>query len=104
MVRENALPIDHISSLFLEGAETIYRYTEQGNVIVQFLVNYQDGVSREIQTAGANIGSGNGGNGGMRLLIVDPEENVVYTGECVAFKIAISDGDDVPTRNLFCDA
>ncbi|MDF1586449.1 Ig-like domain-containing protein [Marinimicrococcus flavescens] len=65
--------------IFGDGAETLVSYDQFGNPVYQMLVNYQNGISSEI-TSGGGIGSGsNGGNGAIRLLTIDPENNAVYT-------------------------
>ncbi|KPF66142.1 hypothetical protein IP69_15715 [Bosea sp. AAP35] len=65
--------------IFGDGAETLVSYDQFGNPVHQMMVNYQNGVSSEI-TSGAGAGSGsNGGNGAIRLLTIDPENNAVYT-------------------------
>lgn len=58
--------------IFGDGAETLVSYDNFGNPVYQMLVNYQNGVASEIQ-------QGNGGNGAMRLLTIDPENGQVYT-------------------------
>jgi Ca2+-binding RTX toxin-like protein len=65
--------------IFGDGAETLVSYDQFGNPVHQMMVNYQNGVSSEI-TSGAGAGSGsNGGNGAIRLLTIDPDNNAVYT-------------------------
>ncbi|WP_295043096.1 metallophosphoesterase [uncultured Paracoccus sp.] len=59
--------------IFGDGAETVVSYNDYGNAVYQFLVNYQNGVAQE-----ANQG-GNGGNGAIRLVTVDPENDTVHT-------------------------
>ncbi|WP_168201394.1 LamG-like jellyroll fold domain-containing protein [Qingshengfaniella alkalisoli] len=59
--------------IFGDGAETVVSYNDYGNAVYQFLVNYQNGVANE-----ANQGGG-GGNGAIRLVTVDPENDAVYT-------------------------
>lgn len=59
--------------IFGDGAETVVSYNDYGNAVYQFLVNYQNGVALE-----ANQGGG-GGNGAIRLVTVDPENDAVYT-------------------------
>lgn len=88
--------------VFGDGAETIVRYGEQGNKVFQMLVNYQNGVSPIIQTAGNPDEDGRGGNGAMRLLVIDPDNDSVHTetyyAELDTFMTA-SRGDPVPSRN-----
>ncbi len=65
--------------IFGDGAETLVSYDQFGNPVHQMMVNYQNGVSSEI-TSDAGLGSGsNGGNGAIRLLTIDPENDSVYT-------------------------
>ncbi len=65
--------------IFGDGAETLVSYDQFGNPVHQMMVNYQNGVAAEI-TSGAGAGSGsNGGNGAIRLLTIDPDNNAVYT-------------------------
>ncbi|SEA50490.1 LamG-like jellyroll fold domain-containing protein [Rubrimonas cliftonensis] len=65
--------------VFGDGVETIVRYGEQGNAVAQMLVNYQDGVAVVSQTAGDDAPWGNGGNGAMRLIVIDPDNDRVDT-------------------------
>ncbi|MCV6596082.1 MAG: metallophosphoesterase, partial [Mangrovicoccus sp.] len=65
--------------IFGDGAETTVSYNDFGNKIYQFLVNYQNGVSRETTGAGTSSQGGNGGNGAIRLITVDPDQDAVYT-------------------------
>jgi hypothetical protein len=73
-----------------------------GNPIHQILVNYQNGVNREIQNAGNPNGNGNGGNGAMRILIIDPDNDIVHTEtyfvELDKF-LSGSRGDPTPSRD-----
>jgi 3',5'-cyclic AMP phosphodiesterase CpdA len=65
--------------IFGDGAETLVSYDQFGNPVHQMMVNYQNGVAGEI-TGDAGQGSGsNGGNGAIRLLTIDPDNNAVYT-------------------------
>ncbi|WP_157089868.1 family 16 glycoside hydrolase, partial [Bosea sp. WAO] len=65
--------------IFGDGAETLVSYDQFGNPVHQMMVNYQNGVASEI-TSGAGAGAGNnGGNGAIRLLTIDPDNNAVYT-------------------------
>ena len=65
--------------IYGDGAETLVSYDQFGNPVHQMMVNFQDGVSSEI-TGDAGAGSGNnGGNGAIRLLTIDPDNNAVYT-------------------------
>jgi hypothetical protein len=51
---------------------------EFGERVHQLLVNYQDGVSAEITGNGSAALGGQGGNGAMRLLTIDPDNDVVH--------------------------
>ncbi|HEY9215613.1 MAG TPA: family 16 glycoside hydrolase, partial [Ancylobacter sp.] len=65
--------------IFGDAAETLVSYDQFGNPVYQMMVNYQNGVSSEI-TGDAGQGSGSaGGNGAIRLVTIDPENNSVYT-------------------------
>lgn len=59
--------------IFGDGAETVVSYNDYGNPVYQFLVNYQNGVALEATQGG------NGGNGAIRLVTVDPENDAIYT-------------------------
>ncbi|WP_158409483.1 metallophosphoesterase [Gloeocapsa sp. PCC 73106] len=61
--------------IFGDGAETQVAYGDYGNPVYQMLVNYQNGVSTEITGNGDESRGGNGGNGALRLLTIDPTEN-----------------------------
>lgn len=65
--------------VFGDGAETIIQTGEGGNSVAQMLVNYQNGVATEAQTAGDESLLGNGGNGAIRLVTIDPENGEVHT-------------------------
>lgn len=65
--------------IFGDGAQTIVSYNDYGLPVYQFLVNYQNGVSTETTGAGDASQGGQGGNGAMRLVIVDPENDAIYT-------------------------
>lgn len=65
--------------IFGDGAETVVSYNDFGNPVYQFLVNYQNGVSREATGSGESPLGGNGGNGGVRLVTVDPANDAFYT-------------------------
>lgn len=65
--------------IFGDGAETLTSYNQYGQPVHQFLVNYQNGVAREITGNGDPALPTNGGNGAIRLVIVDPKNNAVYT-------------------------
>ena len=49
------------------------------NPVFEFLVNYQNGISREITGNGNEALGSNGGNGAMRLVVIDPDNNTVST-------------------------
>lgn len=59
--------------IFGDGAETVVSYNDYGNKVYQFLLNYQDGVALEATEGG------NGGNGAIRLITVDPDNDAIYT-------------------------
>ncbi len=65
--------------IFGDGAETDVSYSQYGNPIHQFLVNYQNGISREITGNGDPSLGGNGGNGAMRLVVIDPDNDTIST-------------------------
>ena len=65
--------------IFGDGAETDITYNQYGEPVFQFLVNYQNGVSREITGNGVESRGNNGGNGAMRLITVDPDNNRITT-------------------------
>lgn len=65
--------------IFGDGAETNVNYSQYGTPTFQMLVNYQNGVSREI-TGNGNEALGNrGGNGAIRLVTIDPDNNRITT-------------------------
>ncbi|MFD2032711.1 cadherin-like domain-containing protein [Ancylobacter dichloromethanicus] len=65
--------------IFGDAAETLVSYDQFGNPVYQMMVNYQNGVAREV-TSDAGQGSGGaGGNGAIRLVTIDPDNNSVYT-------------------------
>lgn len=65
--------------IFGDGAETVVSYNDFGNPVYQFLVNYQNGVALEATGSGDASAGGNGGNGAVRLVTVDPTNNAFYT-------------------------
>lgn len=65
--------------VFGDGAATNLRRTELGDPVVQMLVNYQNGVAKIMQTAGEPMPSGRGGHGAMRILTIDPDNDVIET-------------------------
>ncbi len=65
--------------IFGDGAQTIVSYNDYGLPVYQFLVNYQNGVSTETTGAGNSAQGGNGGNGAIRLVTIDPENDAIYT-------------------------
>ncbi|WP_374653555.1 hypothetical protein [Dongia sp.] len=65
--------------IFGDGAETDVVESQYGTPTFQMLVNYQNGVSREI-TGNGNEALGNrGGNGAIRLVTIDPDNNRITT-------------------------
>ena len=65
--------------IFGDGAQTVVSYNDYGNPVYQFLVNYQNGVALEVTGAGDAAQGGNGGNGAIRLVTFDPENDAIYT-------------------------
>ncbi|WER18357.1 Ig-like domain-containing protein [Agrobacterium fabrum] len=65
--------------IFGDGAETDITYNQYGEPVFQFLVNYQNGVSREITGNGIESRGNNGGNGAIRLITIDPDNNRITT-------------------------
>ena len=65
--------------IFGDGAETDITYNQYGEPVFQFLVNYQNGVSREITGNGNEAKGNNGGNGAIRLITIDPDNNRIST-------------------------
>jgi Ca2+-binding RTX toxin-like protein len=65
--------------IFGDGAETNVSYSQYGNPTYEFLVNYQNGISREITGNGNESLGNNGGNGAMRLIVIDPDNNTIST-------------------------
>jgi len=65
--------------IFGDGAEVNESYSQHGNRIVESLVNYQNGVAREITGNGDPALGGQGGNGAMRLVTIDPDNDRVTT-------------------------
>ncbi|WP_168184083.1 LamG-like jellyroll fold domain-containing protein [Pseudoruegeria sp. SK021] len=59
--------------IFGDGAETVVSYNDYGLPVYQFLLNYQNGVALETNEGG------NGGNGAVRLVTIDPENDAIYT-------------------------
>ncbi|GGA99633.1 rhizobiocin/RTX toxin [Brucella endophytica] len=65
--------------IFGDGAETDITYNQYGEPVFQFLVNYQNGVSREITGNGDESKGNNGGNGAIRLITIDPDNDRITT-------------------------
>ncbi|SEG72869.1 hypothetical protein [Bosea lathyri] len=65
--------------IFGDGAETNVSYSQYGNPIHETLVNYQNGISREITGNGNEALGTRGGNGAIRLVTIDPENNTIFT-------------------------
>lgn len=65
--------------IFGDGAETNVSYSQHGNPIIESLVNYQNGVAREITGNGNPALGGRGGNGAIRLITIDPDNKRVTT-------------------------
>ncbi|MCU4181742.1 metallophosphoesterase [Bosea sp. BH3] len=88
--------------VFGDGAETIVSYNEAGQPVYQMLVNYQNGVSLENTGNGDPSQGGNGGNGAIRLITIDPETGKVYTETYLSAYdeyITGSRGDAEPSRD-----
>lgn len=64
---------------FLDGAETVITDAAGDNPVLQIFANYQNGISGEITGAGDPSLGGRGGNGALRLVILDPENDRVVT-------------------------
>ncbi|MBB3980193.1 hypothetical protein GGQ64_005445, partial [Rhizobium azooxidifex] len=64
---------------FIDGAETQINYGAGGQPVMQMFVNYQNGVAREITGNGDEAAGNNGGNGAIRLITIDPDNDKVYT-------------------------
>jgi Ca2+-binding RTX toxin-like protein len=84
MYRELVKPYSNVTftfsgHIFGDGAETLVSYDDFGNPVHQMLVNYQNGVSEEIQ-------DGDGGSGAIRLLTIDPDSGQVYTSTYFALE------------------
>ncbi|WP_374382351.1 hypothetical protein [Dongia sp.] len=65
--------------IFGDGAETDVVESQYGTPTFQMLVNYQNGVSREITGNGDESLGNRGGNGAIRLVTIDPDNNRVTT-------------------------
>ncbi len=65
--------------IFGDGAETNVSYSQHGNPIIESLVNYQNGIAREIAGNGDPTLGGRGGNGAIRLVTIDPDNSHVTT-------------------------
>lgn len=65
--------------IFGDGAQTQVSYNAYGHPVYQFLVNYQNGVALETTGAGDPFRGGNGGNGAIRLVTIDPDNDAIYT-------------------------
>ena len=88
--------------VFGDGAETIVSYNEAGQPVFQMLVNYQNGVSLEATGNGDSSQGGNGGNGAIRLVTIDPDNNAFYTETYLSATgeyITGSRGDPEPSRD-----
>jgi hypothetical protein len=88
--------------VFGDGAETIVSYNDAGEPVYQMLVNYQDGVSLENTGNGDASAGGNGGNGAIRLITIDPDNDTVYTEtylEAFDEYLTGSRGDPEPSRD-----
>ena len=59
---------------FMGGAETVVSYGAGGNPVHQVFVNYQNGAWAGVEGVGTN-----GGNGAMRLVVIDPDNDRITT-------------------------
>jgi len=59
---------------FMGGAETVVSYGAGGNPTHQIFVNYQNGAWRGVEGVGTN-----GGNGALRLIVMDPDNDRITT-------------------------
>ena len=59
---------------FMGGAETVVSYGAGGNPLHQVFVNYQNGAWAGVEGVGTN-----GGNGAMRLMVIDPDNDRITT-------------------------
>ena len=64
---------------FGDGAQTQVNLGAGGQPVHQMFVNYQNGIAREITGNGDDALGRNGGNGAIRLVVIDPENNTVST-------------------------
>lgn len=72
--------------IFGDGAETNVSYSQHGNPVFEMLDNYQNGVSRDITGDGNETLGTLGGNGAMRLVVIDPDNNWIDTATyCTGF-------------------
>ncbi|MGV6874697.1 DUF4214 domain-containing protein [Pseudochelatococcus sp. B33] len=88
--------------VFGDGAETIVGYNEAGQPVYQMFVNYQNGVSLEATGNGDPSRGGNGGNGAIRLVTIDPDNGSFFTETYLADfdeYITGSRGDPEPSRD-----
>lgn len=88
--------------VFGDGAETIVSYNEAGQPVFQMLVNYQNGVSLEATGNGDATQGGNGGNGAIRLVTIDPDNDAFYTETYLSATgeyLTGSRGDPEPSRD-----
>ncbi|MFN3671067.1 MAG: Ig-like domain-containing protein [Bosea sp. (in: a-proteobacteria)] len=88
--------------VFGDGAETVVSYNDAGEPVYQMLVNYQDGVSLEVTGNGDASQGGNGGNGAIRLITIDPDNGKVYTETYLEARdeyVTGSRGDPEPSRD-----
>ncbi|MFK0205991.1 Ig-like domain-containing protein [Agrobacterium sp. NPDC090283] len=88
--------------VFGDGAETVVALNDAGKPVYQMLVNYQDGVATEVTGNGDASRGGNGGNGAIRLVTIDPDNNTVMTSTYLSALdeyLTGSRGDSVPSRD-----
>lgn len=65
--------------IFGDGAETDVTTSQHGTETFEMLVNYQNGISTEITGNGDAALGTRGGNGAIRLVVIDPENETVST-------------------------
>jgi 3',5'-cyclic AMP phosphodiesterase CpdA len=65
--------------IFGDGTSANLSYNQHGQRVLEQLVNFQNGVAREITGNGDPALGGRGGNGAMRLVTIDPDNHRVTT-------------------------
>ncbi|MBO9653872.1 MAG: metallophosphoesterase, partial [Agrobacterium tumefaciens] len=88
--------------VFGDGAETVVALNDAGEPVYQMLVNYQNGVATEVTGNGDASRGGNGGNGAIRLITIDPDNDTVMTSTYLSALdeyLTGSRGDAAPSRD-----